>query len=41
MKRRSSLKSLKKRDKNCVLVKRRGRIFVLNKECKKFKACQG
>lgn len=37
----SSLKSLKKRDKNCQVVKRRGKIFVINKKVKRFKARQG
>jgi large subunit ribosomal protein L36 len=37
----SSLKSLKKRDKDCQIVKRKGKILVINKKCKKFKAKQG
>jgi large subunit ribosomal protein L36 len=37
----SSLKSLKKRDKNCQVVKRRGKVFVINKKVKRFKARQG
>lgn len=37
----SSLKSLKKRDKDCQVVKRRGKIFVINKKNKRFKAKQG
>ena len=37
----SSLKSLKKRDKNCQIVKRRGKVFVINKKVKRFKARQG
>lgn len=37
----SSLKSLKKRDKDCQIVKRRGKIFVINKKNKRFKAKQG
>ncbi|WP_045796950.1 type B 50S ribosomal protein L36 [Candidatus Orientia mediorientalis] len=37
----SSLKSLKNRDKNCQVVKRRGKIFIINKKNKKFKARQG
>ncbi len=36
----SSLKSLKKRDKNCKLVRRKGVVFVINKMKKKFKAKQ-
>ena len=35
-----SLRSLKKRDKNCRLVKRRGRVFVINKQNPKMKARQ-
>lgn len=37
----SSLKSLKKRDKNCKLVKRRGKVFIINKVNPKMKARQG
>ncbi|WP_412708121.1 type B 50S ribosomal protein L36 [Candidatus Rickettsia kedanie] len=37
----SSLKSLKKRAKDCQIVKRRGKIFVINKKNKRFKAKQG
>ncbi|WP_342225377.1 type B 50S ribosomal protein L36 [Rickettsia endosymbiont of Urophora cardui] len=37
----SSLKSLKKRDKDCQIVKRRDKIFVINKKNKRFKAKQG
>lgn len=37
----SSLKSAKNRDKNCQIVKRRGKIFVINKKNKRFKARQG
>jgi large subunit ribosomal protein L36 len=36
----SSLKSLKNRDKNCQIVKRRGVVFVINKITKRFKAKQ-
>jgi len=35
-----SLKSLKDRDKNCRLVKRKGRVLVINKVNKRFKAKQ-
>ncbi|MDC1212848.1 50S ribosomal protein L36, partial [Pelagibacteraceae bacterium] len=38
MKIASSLKSLKKRDLNSKLVKRRGKIYVINKKNPKFKA---
>ncbi|MCE2992370.1 MAG: type B 50S ribosomal protein L36 [Candidatus Jidaibacter sp.] len=37
----SSLKSAKKRDKNCKIVRRKGRIYVINKENPRFKARQG
>jgi large subunit ribosomal protein L36 len=37
----NSLKSLKKRDKNCRVVRRRGRVFVINKANPRFKARQG
>jgi large subunit ribosomal protein L36 len=35
-----SLKSLKARDKNCRLVRRKGRVLVINKVNKRFKAKQ-
>ena len=41
MKIRNSLKSAKTRDKNCVVVRRRGRIYVLNKKNPRLKARQG
>ena len=41
MKIASSLKSLKKRDLNTKLVKRRGKLYVINKKNPKFKARQG
>lgn len=41
MKLYSSLKSKKVRDKDCKIVRRKGRIFVINKKNPKFKACQG
>ncbi len=34
----SSLKSLKKRDINCKVVRRRGKLYVINKKNPKFKA---
>jgi large subunit ribosomal protein L36 len=37
----NSLKTLKKRDKNCRVVRRRGRVFVINKQNPRFKARQG
>jgi len=41
MKIASSLKSLKKRDKNCRVIRRKGTILVINKMNKRFKAKQG
>ncbi len=41
MKVRNSLKSAKARDRNCRIVRRRGRVFVINKRNKRFKARQG
>ena len=40
MKIKSSLKSLKKRDLNSKLVRRRGRVYIINKTNPKFKARQ-
>ena len=40
MKIASSLKSLKKIDLNSKLVKRRGRVYIINKKNPKFKARQ-
>ena len=37
----NSLKTLKKRDKNCRVVRRRGSVFVINKANPRFKARQG
>ena len=37
----SSLKTLKNRDKNCCLVRRKGRVYVINKLNPRFKARQG
>ena len=37
----NSLKTLKNRHKDCQMVKRRGRIYVINKTIRKFKARQG
>ena len=37
----SSLKSAKQRDKNCRVVRRKGRIYVINKMNPRFKARQG
>ncbi|NWG45002.1 MAG: 50S ribosomal protein L36 [Alphaproteobacteria bacterium] len=41
MKIRNSLRSLKSREKNCRVIRRRGRVFVINKKQKRFKARQG
>jgi large subunit ribosomal protein L36 len=41
MKIRNSLKTAKIRDKNCVVVRRRGRVYVINKKNPRFKARQG
>ena len=38
---RNSLKAAKMRDKNCRVVRRRGRVFVINKVNPRFKARQG
>lgn len=37
----NSLKSLKRRDRNCRVVRRRGRVYVINKGNRRFKARQG
>ncbi len=36
-----SLKTAKKRDKDCPVVRRRGRVYVINKRNPRFKARQG
>ncbi len=41
MKVKSSLRSLKNRHRDCQVVKRRGRVYVINKTQRKFKARQG
>ena len=41
MKIRNSLRAAKVRDKNCRVVRRRGRVFVINKQNPRFKARQG
>ena len=41
MKVRNSLKSAKTRERNCRVVRRRGRVYVINKRNKRFKARQG
>ncbi|MFZ8864852.1 MAG: type B 50S ribosomal protein L36 [Rickettsiales bacterium] len=37
----NSLKSAKKRDKNCRVIKRRGRLYVINKKNPRMKVRQG
>ena len=41
MKVASSLKTLKFRDRNCQIVRRRGRLYVINKKNPRMKARQG
>ena len=41
MKIRNSLKTAKTRHKDCRLVRRKGRVFVINKKDPRFKARQG
>lgn len=41
MKVRSSLKSLKTRHRDCKLVRRKGRVYIINKTNRRFKARQG
>ena len=36
-----SLKTLKNRHKDCRLVRRRGRVYIINKTNRRFKARQG
>lgn len=37
----NSLKSIKKRHKDCRVVRRKGRIYVINKKDRRYKARQG
>jgi large subunit ribosomal protein L36 len=37
----NSLKSIKKRHLNCRIVRRKGRVYVINKVNRRFKARQG
>lgn len=37
----NSIKSMKVRDKNCRVIRRRGRVYVINKKNPRFKARQG
>lgn len=41
MKVKSSLKALKERHRDCKVVRRRGRVYVINKTDPRFKAKQG
>ena len=41
MKIRNSLKTAKKRDRNCIVVRRGGRVYVINKKNPRFKVRQG
>ncbi|MDD3181727.1 MAG: type B 50S ribosomal protein L36 [Alphaproteobacteria bacterium] len=41
MKVSNSLKALKKRDAACKVVKRKGRVYVINKKNPRYKARQG
>lgn len=41
MKVRNSLRSLKERHKDCQIVRRKGRIYIINKTNPRFKARQG
>ena len=41
MKIRNSLKSAKLRDKDCKIVRRKGRLFIINKKNPRMKARQG
>ena len=41
MKVRNSLKSAKIRDKDCRVVRRKGRVYVINKKNPRFKVSQG
>lgn len=41
MKVKNSLRAAKTRDKNCKIVRRKGRVFVINKSQPRFKTRQG
>ena len=41
MKVKNSLKSAKKRERNCVVVRRGGRVYVINKRNPRYKVRQG
>ncbi len=41
MKVKNSLRAAKSRDKNCKIIRRKGRVFVINKRNPRFKTRQG
>ncbi|MEL6290460.1 MAG: type B 50S ribosomal protein L36 [Pseudomonadota bacterium] len=41
MKVKNSIKSLRSRHRDCQVVRRRGRVYVINKTQRRFKARQG
>ncbi len=41
MKVKNSLKAVKSRDRNCRIVRRKGRVYVINKKNPRFKVRQG
>lgn len=41
MKIRNSLKSAKTRDKDCRIVRRKGRVYIINKKNPRYKVRQG
>ncbi len=41
MKIKNSLRAAKARDKNCKIIRRKGRVFVINKRNPRFKTRQG
>jgi len=41
MKIRNSIRTLKTRDKDCRVVRRRGRVYIINKVKRRYKARQG
>jgi large subunit ribosomal protein L36 len=41
MKIKNSLRAAKSRDKNCKIIRRKGRVFVINKRNPRFKTRQG
>lgn len=41
MKIRNSIKSAKSRERNCLVVRRKGRLYVINKKHPRYKTRQG